>query len=91
QAKSSFFLDQRIHREIRQIRKWPAAVAEAVLEIRSPSCGVERASILIGTLACAEMAAARRALEAVAEIGVLPRSHLLIARRALERAARQAA
>ena len=91
QAKRFLFLDQRVHRQIRQLRNWPAAVVESVLELRSPSCGIERASILIGALSCAEIAAAQRALEVVAALNVLPRSHQLIARRALERAARQAA
>lgn len=90
-AKDLLLLDLRIHREIRQLRKWPEAVTEAVRELRSPSCGIERASILIGALACAEIGTARRALETVAEAGILPRNHVLIARRALERAAQRAA
>ena len=81
------FLDSRIHRLIRQLRRRPAAVAESVRELCSPSCGIERASIVIGALAHARMAAPRQALAAVAESSVLPPSHRWIARRALERAA----
>ena len=76
--------DRRIHRQIRQLERSSVLIVEFMAELHSPSCGMERASIVIGALAGADSHAARRALARIADSNELPHSYRIMAVRAME-------